>query len=113
MSVDRLDELAMRRQELLLRSQQLRADLAADQRYVIEALSGLDRFASIAKNVSKPIALGAAALLMLSFMRRARPAAFAMRALVWVSMARRLLPIVGLVRTFMRSRQRPPPPESP
>jgi hypothetical protein len=108
----RLRELEMRRQRLLLRSERLRAELASDQRYVLQALGGFDRFLTIAKGFAKPLLFSGAGLLLLSFLRRARPARFAMRTLVWVSMARKLLPFVGLIRAFVRSRSKRPPPES-
>jgi hypothetical protein len=113
----RLAELEMRRRRLLLKSARLRTEFGADQRYVLETLSGVDRYFSIARGVVKPVALVGAGLLLLKMLRRRRHShvddesgegvgGFAARALVWVSMARRLLPLVGLVRAYMQSRAR-------
>ncbi|MEP7245347.1 MAG: hypothetical protein ABI885_16965 [Gammaproteobacteria bacterium] len=116
----RLDELALRRKMLLLRSERLRSDLATDQRYVLQSLSGLERYVSIARGVGKPLLMGGLGAMLLGFLRRRRPRgrgggseygsesrwALIPRALVWVSTARRLLPLVGLCREFLRSRSR-------
>jgi hypothetical protein len=112
----RLAELEMRRRRLLLKSARLRSEFGADQRYVLGTLSGVDRYYSIARGVVKPVALVGAGLLILKLLRRRRRSGdedegssagvggFAARALVWVSMARRLLPLVGLARAYMQSR---------
>ena len=112
----RLAELEMRRRRLLLKSARLRSEFGADQRYVLETLSGVDRYYSIARNVAKPALFVGASLLLLKVLRRRRRAdspadhddsdraGFAARALVWVSVARRLLPLLGLARAFMQSR---------
>jgi hypothetical protein len=104
---DRLDELAMRRRRLLLRSERLRADLAADQRVLLEALSGVDRAISIARSAAKPLMLVGAGALLLRLLRKSRPVAgagLAMKALFWVSMARKALPYATLARNMWRSR---------
>ena len=104
---DRLDELALRRRQLLLRSERLRSDLAADQRVLLEALSGVDRAFSIARRAATPLLMVGAGALLFRLLRRSRPVAsagFAMKALFWVSMARRALPYVTLVRDMWRSR---------
>jgi hypothetical protein len=111
---DRLDQLAMRRRQLLLRSERLRTDLAADNKVLLHALGGVDRAFSMAKSVAPKILLVAGGALLLRMFRRSRPAAhagFAMKALFWVSMARRMLPYVTLLRGMWksRSRQRPDP----
>jgi hypothetical protein len=112
----RLAELEMRRRRLLLKSARLRSEFGADQRYLLQTLSGVDRYYSIARGVVKPVALVGAGLLILKFLRRRRRSdrddeesaggvgGFAARALVWVSMARRFLPLVGLARAYMKSR---------
>jgi len=103
----RLDELAMRRRRLLLRSERLRADLRADRVVLMDALSGVDRAFSFARSAAPPLLLAGAGALILRLLRRSRPAAgagLAMKALFWVSMARRLLPYVTLIRRMWRSR---------
>lgn len=122
---DRLEELAMRRRRLLLRSERLRADLAADQQVMLDALSGVDRAISRARRAAKPIFLVGAGLLLLRLIRgprrgsvgvaraagvgRAGAAAAAgrgllVRALFWLSIAQRALPYVSLARNLWRSR---------
>jgi len=103
----RLQELAMRRQTLLLRSERLRADLAADHRVVREALSGVERFYSIARRAAPPLLLLGVGALLLRLFRRSRPIAAAglgRKAIFWASMARRALPLVPLARSMWRSR---------
>jgi hypothetical protein len=113
----RLAELEMRRRRLLLKSARLRSEFGADQRYVLDTLSGADRYYSMARNVAKPALFVGASLLLLQLLRRRRRrfesedvdtdrAGFAARALVWVSMARRLLPLLRLARAFMQARAR-------
>lgn len=114
----RLSELEMRRRRLLLKSARLRSQFGADQRYVLDTLSGVDRYYAIARNVAKPALFVGASLLLLKVLRRRRRlergaddddsdgAGFAARALVWVSMARRVLPLLGLARAFMQARAR-------
>jgi hypothetical protein len=103
----RPDELAMRRRQLLLKSARLRADLAADQRYLVQSVSGFDKYVAIARGLAKPAMFAGVALLLLRVLRRRRPAAgFAMRALAWVSLARRMLALVYLTGAFMRLRSR-------
>ena len=124
---DRLEELALRRKMILLRSERLRADLAADQRYVLQSLSGFERFVNIARGVGKPLLMGGLGAMLLRFIRRPRRGgrgrgeadgaesrwALLPRALVWISTARRLLPLVGLCREFLRSRSRRESPTGP
>jgi hypothetical protein len=101
---DRFEELAMRRRQLLLRSERLRSDLAADQRIVLEAVGGFDKILSIAKGVASPLVIAAAGALFFGLLKRFRPVGLAMRGMVWISMAKRLLAVVGLVRAATRSR---------
>jgi hypothetical protein len=105
---DRLEELAMRRRALLLRSERLRADLAADQRVMLDALSGVDRAVSMAKRAATPLLFVGAGLLLVKLFRRGRRpsvgSGLAMRTLFWVSMAQRALPYVSLLRNMWRSR---------
>jgi hypothetical protein len=106
---DRLDELEMRRRRLLLRSERLRADLAADQRVMLNALSGIDRMVSTAKRAAPPLLMLGAGALLLRFFRRSRPvgrAGMGMKVLFWVSMVRKALPYVTLVRNMWQSRAR-------
>jgi hypothetical protein len=114
---DRLEELAMRRRRLLLRSDRLRAELAADQQVLLDALSGVDRAISTAKKAAKPVFLVGAGLLLLKLLRgRRAPRAdraglagvagrgFMTRTLFWLSIAQRALPYVSLARSLWRSR---------
>jgi hypothetical protein len=108
---DRLEELAMRRRRLLLRSERLRADLAADQRVVLDALSGVDSVLSKAKQVAKPALIIGGALLLFKLLRRGKKttagAGLAMKALFWLSVAQRAMPYVSLARNLWRSRSSP------
>jgi hypothetical protein len=117
---DRLEELSMRRRRLLLRSERLRADLAADQQVMLDALSGVDRAISTARKAAKPVLLVGAGLLLLKLIRGRRSPAAAglaravaggaagrglmMRALFWISLAQRAMPYVSLARNLWRSR---------
>jgi hypothetical protein len=113
---DRLDELAVRRRMLLLRSERLRADLAADQQVFLDALSGVDRALATAKRAAKPVLLVGAGLLLLRLIRgggRRRAVAtaaaagasgLAMRALFWITTAQKALPYISLIRNLWRSR---------
>ena len=112
----RLAELEMRRRRLLLKSARLRSEFGADQRSLLVTLSGVDRYYAIARNVAKPALFVGGSLLLLKLLRRRRRsepdddssdrAGFAARALVWVSMARRVLPLLGIARAFMQARAR-------
>src|SRR5262245_34103016 len=127
---DRLEELAMRRRRLLLRSERLRAELAADQQVMLDALSGVDRAIHTAKKAAKPIFLVGAGLMLFKLIRgrrggrrgaaaglrglagatagegagRAAGSGLLMRALFWISVAQRALPYVSLARNLWRSR---------
>jgi hypothetical protein len=106
---DRLDELAMRRRALLLRSERLRADLAADQRVLLDAVSGIDRIYSTARRAAPPLLMLGAGALLLRLFRRSRPAGrsgIAMKALFWISMCRKALPYVTLAKNLWQSRAR-------
>jgi hypothetical protein len=110
---DRIDQLEMRRRQLLLRSEGLRADLAADQRVIEDAISGIDRMVGKVRSLAMPVLLaGAGALFFAVLRRRIRPVGFAMRGLMWISLARRLLAVFTLVRAATRSRGRSPELES-
>lgn len=108
---DRLEELAMRRRRLLLRSERLRADLAADQAVVLDALSGVDSALSKAKQVAKPALIIGGALLLFKLLRRGKKttagAGLTMKALFWLSVAQRAMPYVSLARNLWRSRSSP------
>ncbi len=77
---------------------------------MLNALSGVDRVYSIAKRAAPPLLRVGAGALLFRLLRRGRPAAaagasgFAVRALFWVSAARRLLPYLPLVKALWRSR---------
>jgi hypothetical protein len=105
---DRLEELAIRRRRLLLRSERLRAELAADQQVMLNALSGVDRAISTARKAAKPVFLVGAGLLLLKLLRRGRArtagSGFLTKTLFWVSAAQRALPYVSLLRNLWRSR---------
>ena len=105
---DRLEELAIRRRRLLLRSERLRADLAADQQVMLDALSGVDSAISKAKQLAKPALIVGGALLLFKLLRRGRKrtagAGLTMKALFWLSVAQRAMPYVSLARNLWRSR---------
>ena len=98
----------MRRRRLLVRSERLRSDLAADQRLMLDALSGVDRAINTARKVAKPVALIGAAFVLFKLLRRGRArtagGGVLVKALFWVSMVQRALPYVSLVRNLWRSR---------
>ena len=103
----RLEELQMRRRALLLRSERLRKEVAAEQRVMLDALSGVDRAISTARRLAPPFLLAAGGALLFRIFRRSRPGSrsgFAMKALFWVSMAKRALPYVTLARNLWRAR---------
>lgn len=112
---DRLEQLQLRRRQLLLRSERLRADLAADQQVMLDALSGVDRAVSTARKFAPPVLLIAAGAVLFGFFRRprnvataatsaGRRAGFAAKALFWISMVRRVMPYVPLIKALWRSR---------
>jgi hypothetical protein len=111
---DRFDQLEMRRRQLLLRSERLRADLAADNRVVMEAIGGVDKVLGTARRLASPVLLAGGAALALGLFKRFRPVGFAVRGLAWISLAKRLLTVLSLIRVATASR-RPPadPDESP
>jgi hypothetical protein len=115
----RIDQLQTRRRELLLEGQRLRAELAADHEIVLEALSGVERTIGTVRRLASPVLMfgGGALLLKLLFFRR-RPArstaatvgvaglaGLALRGLKWITVARRVLALVGIARAAYRSRQ--------
>jgi hypothetical protein len=109
---DRIDELATRRRQLLLRSERLRAELAADQRVVVDTLSGVDRAVSTARRLAPFLLAGGGGLLLLTLLRgrrgpRAgpRPVGLAMRSLALIALARRALTVLTLIRAVTRSRR--------
>ncbi len=116
---DRLEELARRRRRLLLRSELLRAELAADHQAMLEALRGVDRAISTARKAAKPVFLNGGGLLLFRRIRGRRvPAAgrvgavtsaaasrgLLTRALFLVATIRRVLPYLSLARNLWRSR---------
>src|ERR1051325_4218269 len=104
---DRFDQLEMRRRQLLLRSERLRADLAADNRVVMEAIGGIDKVIGTARRLASPVLLAGAGALLLGLFRRFRPVGFAMRGLGWISVAKRLLTVLSLIRAATASRRAP------
>jgi hypothetical protein len=106
----RLTELEVRRRMLVLRSERLRNEFAADQRVVVEALGGLDRAFSTARgalrSIRSPLLLAGVGILVLRLIRGARPLRWVTRGLVWFSLLRRALPIIQIIVSLMRSRQR-------
>ena len=110
---DRFIELETRRRQLLLKSARLRADLAADHRIVLDTIGGVDRVFGVAKSLLSPVLLAGGGALLLGVLKRFRPAGFAMRGLVWVSMAKRLLTVFSLVRAATRSRSERNPDHQP
>jgi hypothetical protein len=112
---DRLEELAIRRRRLLLRSERLRADLAADQQVLLDALSGVDSAISKARQVAKPALLIGGALLLFKLIRGGRrrgagggvgraASGLTMKALFWLSVVQRAMPYISLARNLWRSR---------
>jgi len=122
---NRLAELATRRRQLLIRSDRLRAELAADQEVMLEALSGIERAIHRVKRAAKPVFLAGAGLLLLKLLRgrgkvaagmggRAAAAGLAtaggrsrgllMRMILLISTVRRALPYLSLARSLWRSR---------
>jgi len=107
---DRFDQLEMRRRQLLLRSERLRADLAADQRIVLEAIGGVDKVIGTARRLASPVLLAGGGALLLGLFKRFRPVGFAVRGLAWISVAKRLLTVLTLIRAATASRRPPPEP---
>ncbi len=121
---NRLAELATRRRQLLIRSDRLRAELAADQEVMLEALSGIERAIHRVKRAAKPVFLAGAGLLLLKLLRgRGKVAAgmggraaaglaagggrsrgLLMRMILLISTVRRALPYLSLARSLWRSR---------
>ena len=121
---DRLEQLQLRRRQLLLRSERLRADLAADQQVMLDALSGVDRAVATARRFAPPFLLIAGGALMFRWLRGSRRragiqdvgdglavgatagrrAGFAAKALFWISVARRVMPYLPLAKALWRSR---------
>ena len=106
---DRFEQLELRRRQLLLRSERLRSELAADQRVILNAIGGFDRIFALARSVASPVLLAGGGALLFGLLKRFRPARFAMRGMVWVSTAKRLLTIFSLIRAATRSRSRREP----
>jgi hypothetical protein len=111
---DRFDQLEMRRRQLLLRSERLRADLAADNRVVMDAIGGVDKAIGTARRLASPVLLAGGGALLLALLKRFRPVGFAVRGLAWITLAKRLLTLASLIRAATASRRRPADPdESP
>jgi hypothetical protein len=122
---DRFEQLEMRRRQLLVRSARLRADLAADQQVILNAIGGVDRAIGRVRgilSVASPLLLAGAGALLLRLFKRSPPArvasrgvtaSVAARAAGWLSMARRLLTILSIVRAVARSRSRRDPEHEP
>ena len=106
---DRFDQLEMRRRQLLLRSERLRSDLAADHRIVMETIGGVDRWVGMARRLASPVLLAGEGALLFGLFRRFRPVGFAMRGIAWITLAKRLLTVVSLVRAVTASRRRATP----
>ncbi len=96
----RLEELQMRRRALLLRSERLREEIAAEQQVMLDALSGIDRAVSTARRLAPPLMLVGGGCAPASHVprrsRRAAGAGLAVKALFWVSMAKRALALCHL-----------------
>jgi len=107
---DRIDELALRRRELLLRSQQLRADLGENQRVVLSGLAGVERAYATARRFAKPVLLAGAGALLLRFVRgrRRRPVPQPVKStagiLTWLGLARRVITLLPLIRAVIHAR---------
>jgi hypothetical protein len=112
---DRFEQLDMRRRQLLVRSARLRADLAADQQVILDAIGGVDRILGKARTIASfvsPLLLaggGALLLRLITGSRAARPARAAGmvgRGLSWLTRARRLLTLLSIVRAVIAARSR-------
>jgi hypothetical protein len=109
---DRFDQLEMRRRQLLLRSERLRADLAADNRVVMEAIGGVDKVLGTARRLASPVLLAGGGALLLALFKRFRPVGFAVRGLAWITLAKRLLTVVSLARAATAASRRRTGPEA-
>jgi hypothetical protein len=116
---DRFEQLELRRRQLLVRSARLRADLAADQQVILDALGGVDRVLGRVRSIisfASPLLLAGGGALLLRLLRgsgrAARPARAAgvagmvARGATWLSRARRLLTVLSIIRAVARSRSR-------
>ena len=113
---DRFDELEIRRRQLLVRSARLRAELAADQQIILDAVGGVDRVVGRVRGVmslASPLMIAGGGALLFALLRRFRPARAAVRGVAWLAVARRVLPILSIVRAVMRSRSRRDPHAEP
>jgi hypothetical protein len=115
---DRFEQLELRRRQLLVRSARLRADLAADQQVIVDAISGVDRVVGRVRTLASflsPLLLAGGGALLLRLLRgssRARPARKAglvARGANWLMRARRLLTVLSIIRAVARSRSRRAP----
>lgn len=111
----RVSELAMRRQALVLRSERLREELVAEQFAIRQSLGGVDRALSVARGLRSPLMLlgvGAMALRalrgfgVLRGLRRVGGVGWSVRALMFVSLARKGLALFQMFRTITRGRER-------
>ncbi len=107
-------QLEARRQELVLRSQHLRMELAADQRLMAAALSGVERALEVVKRLARPTLLVGGAVLLVRLLRRRRvpsasrairPASLATRSLAFVSLVRRAISVIGVIRALAAARR--------
>jgi hypothetical protein len=106
---DRFEQLELRRRQLLVRSARLRADLAADQQVIHDAIDSVDRAIGRVRSIASfasPLLLAAGGALLLGLFRRFRPARAAVRGFRWLTMARRLLTLLSIVRAVAQSRAR-------
>jgi hypothetical protein len=113
---DRFEQLEMRRRQLLIRSARLRADLAADQQIILDTIGGVDRIVGRVRGIASlasPLLLVGGGALLFALLKRFRPARAAVRGFAWLAMARRLLPLVSIIRAVMRSRSRQDPHTQP
>jgi len=122
---DRFEQLELRRRQLLVRSARLRADLAADQQVILDAIGGIDRAIGRARTIASfvsPLLLAGGGALLFRLLGRghsrggtrpARAAGMVARGVAWLATARRLLTLVSIVRAVIRSRSRRDPEPQP
>ena len=92
-------ELHDRRRLLIVRSERLRADLGATYADVESRLGGIDRAVAIARGVASPSVLLSVAGLVFGMLRRVRPFMWATRGVLIVSVVRRILAAIRVIRS--------------
>jgi hypothetical protein len=119
---DRFSQLELRRRQLLVRSTRLRADLAADQQVIVDAIGGIDRIVGKVRaiaSLASPLLLAGGGALLLRLLRgsraprRTRAAGLMGRGIAWLARARRLLTLLSIIRAVAAARARRHPEPQP